>query len=174
MRKHRSDSKLWNLDDDVQRQIYDLMRVSSLRAIAKVCAEEFGTPISLASLSVWLREKHVEMQAESRAAAITFADSVEGDAAGKVDKAVQAQLGQLAFDAAMTRDPQLLRTAYGLLLDRQRVSNDTATVTLLRDKFEDQKARNAQAADALKVALGAKGGITPETRAKIEEALNLL
>ena len=173
MRKHRSDSKLWNLDEDVQRQIYEL-RSYSLRDLVTKCRDEFGVATSLPSLSVWLREKHVEMQAEARAAAIRFADSVEGDAAGKVDKAVQAQLGQLAFDAAMTKDPRLLRTAYGLLLDRQRVTNDTATVTLLRDKFEDQKARNAQAADALKSALGNKGGITPETRAKIEEALNLL
>jgi len=173
MRKHRSDSTLWNLDEDVQRQIYELRSIS-LRDLVKACAEKFDTPTSIASLSVWLREKHVEMCAESRAAAIQFADSVEGDAAGKVDKAVQAQLGQMAFDAAMTKDPQLLRTAYGLLLDRQRVDNDSGTLKLLRDKFEDQKARNAQAADALKSALGGKGGITPETRAKIEEALNLL
>ena len=173
MRKHRSDSKLWNLDEDVQRQIYELRNIS-LRELCKVCATKFDLPVSLSCLSVWLREKHVEMCAESRAAAIQFADSVEGDAAGKVDKAVQAQLGQMAFDAAMTKDPQLLRTAYGLLLDRQRVENDSGTLQLLRDKFEDQKARNAQAADALKSALGAKAGITPETRAKIEEALNLL
>ena len=47
---------------------------------------------------------------------------------------------------------------------------------LARDKFEDQKARNAAAAEKLKAALVARpdGGIAPETRAKIEEALNLL
>ncbi len=120
MRKHRSDSKLWKLDDDVQREIYELMRAGCrLRDIAKACADKFGTPIALSSLSCWLREKHVEMQAEGRAAAVAFADTVEADAAGKVDKAVQAQLGQLAFDAAMSKDPQLLRTAYGLLLQKQ-------------------------------------------------------
>lgn len=173
MRKHRSDSKLWNLDEDVQRQIYDL-RSCSLRDLVAKCESEFGFQTSLASLSTWLREKHVEMCAEARADAVRFADSVESDAAGKVDAAVQAQLGQLAFDAAMTKDPQLLRTAYGLLMERQRVGNDAASLQLMRDKYEDQKARNAQAAEALKNAIAAKGGITAETRAKIEEALNLL
>jgi hypothetical protein len=173
MRKHRSDSKLWNLDEDVQRQIYEL-RSCGLREIIAKCESEFGFKTSLASLSTWLREKHVEMCAEARADAIRFADSVESDAAGKVDAAVQAQLGQLAFDAAMTKDPQLLRTAYGLLLERQRVGNDAGSLQLMRDKYEDQKSRNAQAAEALKSAISTKGGITPETRAKIEEALNLL
>lgn len=173
MRKHRSDSVLWSLDEDVQRQIYEL-RGGSLRDLVKACREKFEVTTNLASLSVWLREKHVEMQAEERAAAIQFADSVESDAAGKVDKAVQAQLGQLAFDAAMTKDPQLLRTAYGLLLDRQRVDNGAGRLDLMRAKFDDQKARNAQAAAALKSAMDTKGGITPETRTKIEEALNLL
>lgn len=153
MRKHRSDSTLWNLDEDVQRQIYEL-RSCSLRELVKACAEKFDTPTSLASLSVWLREKHVEMQAEERAAAITFADSVEEDAAGKVDKAVQAQLGQLAFDAAMQRDPKLLRTAYSLLLQKQsqemerlrlaeasRTDREKAVAALLEEAKGNEEAR---------------------------------
>lgn len=173
MKKHRSDSVLWSLSDDLQDQIYEL-RTCSLRDLVKKCAEEFGVSTSLASLSTWLREKHTEKQAAARLDAARFADSVEADAAGKVDAAVRAQLGQLAFDAAMTQDVKMMRTAYGLLLDSRRVDNDAESVSLLRAKFEDQKARNAQAADALKATLASKGGITPETRAKIEEALNLL
>lgn len=173
MRKHRSDSKLWNLDEDVQRQIYEL-RGNSLRELVAKCESEFGVQTSLAALSVWLREKHIEMCAQARADAVRFADTVEADAGAKVDKAVRAQLGQLAFDAAMSKDVNLMRTAYGLLLDGRRVDNDADSVALLRAKFEDQKARNAQAADSLKRALENKGGITSETRAKIEEALNLL
>ena len=118
MRKHRSDSKLWNLDEDVQRQIYDL-RSCSLRDLVAKCESEFGFQTSLASLSTWLREKHVEMLAESRASAAQLADDVEKDAEGKVDRGVQIQLGQLAFDAAMLKDPRMLRTAYGLLLQKQ-------------------------------------------------------
>jgi hypothetical protein len=118
MRKHRSDSKLWNLDEDVQRQIYDL-RSCSLRDLVAKCESEFGFHTSLASLSTWLREKHVEMLAESRASAAQLADDVEKDAEGKVDRGVQIQLGQLAFDAAMLKDPRMLRTAYGLLLQKQ-------------------------------------------------------
>ena len=118
MRKHRSDSKLWNLDDDVQRQIYDL-RGFALRDIIAKCESEFGFKTSLASLSTWLREKHIEMLAESRASAAQLADDVEKDAEGKVDRGVQIQLGQLAFDAAMLKDPRMLRTAYGLLLQKQ-------------------------------------------------------
>ena len=118
MRKHRSDSKLWNLDEDVQRQIYDL-RSCSLRELIAKCKDELGVQTSLASLSTWLREKHVEMLAESRASAAQLADDVEKDAEGKVDRGVQIQLGQLAFDAAMLKDPRMLRTAYGLLLQKQ-------------------------------------------------------
>lgn len=118
MRKHRSDSKLWNLDEDVQRQIYEL-RGNSLRELVAKCESEFGVQTSLAALSVWLREKHIEMLAESRASAAQLADDVEKDAEGKVDRGVQIQLGQLAFDAAMLRDPRMLRTAYGLLLQKQ-------------------------------------------------------
>jgi hypothetical protein len=118
MRKHRSDSKLWNLDEDVQRQIYDL-RSCSLRELIAKCKDELGVQTSLASLSCWLREKHVEMLAESRASAAQLADDVEKDAEGKVDRGVQIQLGQLAFDAAMLKDPRMLRTAYGLLLQKQ-------------------------------------------------------
>jgi hypothetical protein len=118
MRKHRSDSKLWNLDEDVQRQIYDL-RSCSLRELIAKCKDELGVQTSLASLCTWLREKHVEMLAESRASAAQLADDVEKDAEGKVDRGVQIQLGQLAFDAAMLKDPRMLRTAYGLLLQKQ-------------------------------------------------------
>ena len=171
MRKHRSDSKLWNLDEDVQRQIYDL-RSCSLRDLVKTCADEFGVDIALSSLSVWLREKHIEMLAESRASAAQLADDVEKDAEGKVDRGVQIQLGQLAFDAAMLRDPRMLRTAYGLLLqkqsqemERQRLAEASRTD---REKAVAALLEEAKGNDAAKAYLqqlvAALGSPNPEPR----------
>jgi len=171
MRKTRPDDVLGNLPADVQDQIYEL-RAFSLRELVVKVRDEFAVETSIASLSNWLRKIHARKCAEARASAVAFADTVEADA-GKVDAAVAAQLGQLAFDAAMTKDVALMRTAYSLLLDRQRLANDTASVALMRAKFEDQVRRNAEARQSL-AAVVSKGGLTPATVAEIEAAAKLL
>ena len=118
MRKPRPDSVLDALPADVQDQIYEL-RSASLRKLVETIEKEFGVFTSIASLSVWLRKVHAEKQTEARLDAARFAQGVEDDAVALVDKGVAAQLGQLAFDAAMPRDPFMLKSAYGLLLKRQ-------------------------------------------------------
>lgn len=72
--------------------------------------------------------------------------------------------------ASIVKDSEELR------LKTQAEERSNAELALAREKFEDQKRRNAEAAEKLKAALTARpdGGIAPETRAKIEEALNLL
>lgn len=70
----------------------------------------------------------------------------------------------------------IVKESAELQIKSQAEQRATADLALQREKFEDQKRRNAEAAEKLKAALTARpdGGIAPETRAKIEEALNLL
>jgi hypothetical protein len=141
------------------------------------------------TLSAWRKTEH-EMQLVLRLedkAAIDRELSVVGSPdATKIAAALGNDVAAARArgdSEALERAIRLYRAVAGIVKDSadlqlkaQAADISAADLQLARDKFEDQKARNAAAAEKLKAALVARpdGGIAPETRAKIEEALNLL
>lgn len=87
-----------------------------------------------------------------------------------LSKAQTAALTKAYLDALLTGDPARIKLFGELLLKHQAQDNDTERLRLQVDKYRDAiKATQ----DALAGAKN-KGGVTPETIAKIEESLKLL
>ena len=169
-------------------------RCSNWAEVVAWAAGEFSIrPCSRASyydaLNWWREDEH-EMQLSLRLLDRAALDR-ELSAVGAPDAAkIAAVLGNDVAAARARGDSEALDRAVRLYkcvssivkdsadlqLKAQAAEISAADLQLARDKFEDQKARNAAASEKLKAALTASpdGGITPETRARIEEALNLL
>jgi hypothetical protein len=141
------------------------------------------------ALSAWREDEH-EMQLvlrlEDRAALDRELNVVGSPDAAKIaavlgnDVAAARARGD---SEALERALRLYRGVASIVKDSEELrlksaaeARSNAELALAREKFEDQKARNAAAAEKIKNALSepAAGGLTPETRARIEEALNLL
>jgi hypothetical protein len=162
--------------------------------IVEWASSEFGVSrCSRASyydaLSAWREDEH-EMQLvlrlEDRAALDRELNVVGSPDAAKIaavlgnDVAAARARGD---SEALERALRLYRGVASIVKDSEELrlksaaeARSNAELALAREKFEDQKARNAAAAEKIKNALSepAAGGLTPETRARIEEALNLL
>lgn len=142
-----------------------------------------------AALSAWREDEHemqLHLRLEDRAALDRELNVVGSPDAAKI----AAVLGNDVAAARARGDSESLERALRLYravasivkdsaelqLKTQAEQRAAAELALSREKFEDQKRRNLEAAEKLKAALTARpdGGIAPETRAKIEEALNLL
>ena len=57
MRKHRADSKLWTLPQDVQDRIWEEWSVLTLQELAEWCAEELGLSTSRSALSEYAAKR---------------------------------------------------------------------------------------------------------------------
>jgi len=141
------------------------------------------------ALSAWREDEH-EMQLTLRLQDRAALDR-ELNVVGSPDAAkIAAVLGNDVAAARARGDGEALERALRLYRGVASIVKDSAELqlksaaenrsnaelALAREKFEDQKTRNAAAAEKLKSALTepTSGGLTPETRARIEEALNLL
>jgi hypothetical protein len=141
------------------------------------------------ALSAWREDEHemqLRLRLEDRAALDRELDVVGHPDAAKIAAALgndvaaaRARGDELALDRALRlyrAVSSIVKDSAELQLKQQAENRSAADLALQREKFEDQKRRNLEAAEKLKAALTARpdGGIAPETRAQIEEALNLL
>jgi hypothetical protein len=169
-------------------------RCTSWAEVVDWASTEYGIPkVSRASYYdalAWWREDEHEMQLSLRLqdkaaldrelAAVGTPDAAKIAAVlGNDVAAARARGDENALDRAVRLYKcvaSIVKESAELELKAKSTEISAADLQLARDKFEDQKARNAAAAEKLKAALTepAAGGITPETRARIEEALNLL
>jgi hypothetical protein len=169
-------------------------RCTSWAEVVDWASAEYSIPkVSRASYYdalAWWREDEHEMQLSLRLqdkaaldrelAAVGTPDAAKIAAVlGNDVAAARARGDENALDRAVRLYKcvaSIVKESAELELKAKSTEISAADLQLARDKFEDQKARNAAAAEKLKAALTASpdGGITPETRARIEEALNLL
>lgn len=169
-------------------------RDSNWASVVAWATAEFSLPACsrasyYAALSTWREDEHemqLRLRLEDRAALDRELAVVGSPDAAKI----AACLGNDVAAARARGDADALERALRLYrgvasivkesaeldLKTQAEQRAAADLALQREKFEDQKRRNLEAAEKLKAALTARpdGGIAPETRAKIEEALNLL
>jgi hypothetical protein len=177
--KPRSDSKLKNLPEEQQAQLADwLLSGVPYHAAKAMVQKEFGVSTGIAALHDFYETVCGPELIARRHRAVTTADQVAEEAAhspGRFDAATIDALKQKAFELAINpgADPSAVKSLFALVLKARSQDLDERNLNLAREKFEEQKARNAQAAEALKQVV-AKGGIAQETIAQIEEALKLL
>jgi hypothetical protein len=169
-------------------------RCSNWAEVVAWAAAEFSLPACsrasyYAALSAWREDEHemqLRLRLEDRAALDRELNVVGHPDAAKIAAALgndvaaaRARGDELALERALRLYrgvASIVKDSAELQLKQQAEARSNAELTLAREKFEDQKRRNAEAAEKLKAALTARpdGGIAPETRARIEEALNLL
>lgn len=195
MRKRNANAWGESLTEAQKCSILDKSRRSTNWAdIVEWASGEFSIPkCSRASyydaLSAWREDEHemqLKLRLEDRAALDRELNVVGSPDAAKIaavlgnDVAAARARGD---SAALDRALRLYRGVASIVKDSEELrlksaaeARSNAELALAREKFEDQKARNAAAAEKIKNALSepAAGGLTPETRARIEEALNLL
>lgn len=169
-------------------------RCSNWAEVVAWAAGEFSLPACsrasyYSALSTWREDEHemqLRLRLEDRAALDRELNVVGHPDAAKIAAALgndvaaaRARGDELALERALRlyrAVSSIVKDSEDLKLKQQAEERAAADLALQREKFEDQKRRNLEAAEKLKSALTARpdGGIAPETRAKIEEALNLL
>jgi hypothetical protein len=195
-REYRN-SNAWgeSLTDAQKCAVLDRMRrTTNWASVVAWASQEFGIPSCgrasyYAARSFWRKSEH-EMQLRLRLEDKKEIDR-ELEAVGSQDASKLAAV--LSNDVAAARAmgdgkaldralrlyrgvASIVKDSAELQLKTQAEARAAADLALQREKFEEQRRRNLEAAEKLKAALTARpdGGIAPETRARIEEALNLL
>lgn len=181
-RKPRSDSKLAKLSGAQAEQLWAWMRSgASYKTIVELVKSEFQVETSTRALSEWWEDR-AELEArEQILRATNLADRVGkelGEKLPEMTKALQGQLTQKAFELGMTgADPKHIEQVMNIVggiakaeLERAKVEIDTAKLHQRIREYEEKTAAAKKVLEGVKTG----GGLTPEARAKIEEAAGLL
>jgi tetratricopeptide (TPR) repeat protein len=175
MRKPRPDSKLKNLPAKQQDELRVFLQTHTLEDTVPFVKSELDISTSEAALSKFRDWYDLTHELSDSAELADAVKELLSNKALKLDPETVSQAAQICFEnRALKRDDGKLFVA--LRQSRQydqRLRQFNEALKLDREKFEEQKSKNARAADSLK-AVVAKGGIAPETLERIEEALKLL
>jgi len=150
--------------------------LNGLPEVQSILRDQFdGRPISDQNLSTWrqggyqewlAREQDYEAARKATEHAQYICASLGLDPSDALTMIVTGHMVRLLNGEATPEDVARLGPILSALTRRDEVA-------LARQRFEEQKRRNAQAAETLS-AVAASGGISPETLKKIEEAIALL
>jgi hypothetical protein len=175
-RKARGDSRLKTLSPDRQAALAAQSATLTLAQLRLWVKAELGVDTSKTALSEFLSWYHLGQELEEAA---TFADQLKADLAKLPGLALHEetlnQAAQVAFElrAAKAKD---LKAFVELRKLRQKDTDQRQAADKLKlelEKYRDAvNERKRAITDAL--AKDTSGGITPETRARIEQELNLL
>lgn len=180
MKRPRSDAKLLNLPEEQKAQLCDwlLSGIPYHRIKAMLKEAPFSLSISLSSLSDFYQQFCSAELIARRQRAVSTADEIAVEVSkqpGKFDAATIDALKQKAFELSINpgADPRDVKSLFMLVLKARDQELQEKDVDIKLRRLELLEKNAAQAKDAL-TTLASKGGITPETRTQIEEALNLL
>lgn len=172
-KKSRADAKLKVLPPAQQAMIWTLLQERSYQATRAILREKHGIETSERALSefyVWYPLSRRLEQAAS------FADQLKGQLAQmprlNLDAEQLSTLGQVAFEmqAVQEQNPKLFVALRRLRQKDKAQTIEDRRVKLLEERMADAKAKIES---ALQVA-NAKGGLSPETLQRIEEAVAIL
>lgn len=129
----------------------------------------------------WLTEEsRVDRDREAAEQSMRLADSLGGSASDKLKSILAGKLYPLLAGignpeeiAAIVPAVRAVTDAEKLDLQRRNADRLDDALRLERDKFEEQKRRNAEARNKLET-VAREGGLSPETLQQIEEAAKLL
>lgn len=168
-RKNRSDSTIGGLPADVRETIEEmLLSGSSYKKVATYLADDHGIDLSITSISQYYRTQILpaEMRRKELAASVISSMDTEG-----LEAAATASVRMATFDLATMpdKDPKKISALYSLVLRAKKMELDARKIAYL-----EERARKADEAKSILEKSAGKGGLTPETRAEIEEAIGLL
>jgi hypothetical protein len=194
-RKPRSDSKLKNLPEDVQERIAGWCQEDGLQSACSRCAAELQPPVqtnptSLGEFYAWWRLQRTFRQADS------FAREAEEMLKEEFPDATPEKIaaaGQLVFtmqatnagDADTFKELEYLRVRkeeaqhnariaeLKIQQKDKQIAQKEKDIALATRRVEMLEANAAKAKEQLE-AVKAKGGLTPETLAAIEQAAAML
>jgi len=147
-RKVRSDCRpMTELDDEQQQQVFDWIKQLGFEKARLLAEKETGKRFSLGSLHTayghW-----VKAESENRILqAVTGADAILGAAADnlpKIDQAMEAALKQAAFEAALTKDNETIKTLVNLVLKFKSAEQDDRKIAL-----QERRLKQAEEAEAV-------------------------
>jgi hypothetical protein len=172
-RKTRADAKLKTLPESRQTQLAAWLRVHPQKKVRELVKTEWGLDTSGAALTHFYSWWHGRRRLEETA---SFVEGLKRDLASlpglQLSERQVSEAGQLVFEALALKqgDPRLF-----MGLRRLRLSADAQQIDLkrLEQTIRAYEEKQAAAKAALET-VTAKGGLTPETLAKVQEALSLL
>ena len=147
--KTRSDSWLAPLTEEQRHQAFLMLQKLGYESGRFLIAKEFGIRVpSMASISNAYSTLAQEYQRHELAKALVERDNITTAAAalGDVNKAVASALGQLALDAAVTKDPERVSKLVQSLCTMMQAMNSKERLHLDLDKFQFDAAKAALAA----------------------------
>jgi hypothetical protein len=179
MQKPKSTAKLLNLPEDQQAQIADWM-LSGLpyHAVQHQIQKEFNLAVSFNCLTKFWNAVCSPALLLRRRRAAGLADDVATEAEkqpGRFDAATIDALKQRAFELAVApqSNPADVKALFGLVLEARGQDLKQQDVAIKLRRLEVIERQAAEAKSKLE-GLKTKGGLAPETLAKVEEALALL
>ena len=174
MRKPRSDSKLLILPEEQQLQIFNWLKEIGYTETKLMILEKYDISTSAGALNNFWGHWSERIAEERMLKAVTNAKDVMksvGDNLPLLNKATQAALQQVTFEAIMSgADHKLIKNFSTILLKSRALDQADQTLSLRLREFE-QKITDAQ--ESLKKAK-ADGGMTVEAIEQMEQQLNLL
>lgn len=175
MGRVKSNSNAWEttLSDEQRDQAFDLAKTLGYEKARHLIAREFKIKApSIAGMCRFYErmariynERSIEKALVDVGNLNHLADKLPG-----LTKAKRAALEKAYLDALLTGDPDRIKLFGELILKHQAQDNDTERLRLQVDKYRDAIKATQDALAGAK----SKGGVTPETIAKIEESLKLL
>jgi hypothetical protein len=191
MSDRRIDSWEQPLTDDQRWEVYERLRRFPIVEVGKWIAETHSIPAPSRS-ALYRFKAHMESLESGhriqQALSVKANVKREMEAIGDMDGELEFSWTQLAMESAMRGDmdagSRYLAMAMKLrnsALEREKLrlkqeaeKREREALSLMREKFESQERRNAEARAKLNAVVASKGGIAPETLAQIEEAVSLL
>jgi hypothetical protein len=191
-RKPRADRWDAALSEAQRWAIYERSRRFPWPDMTTWIEEEHHITVSRNAYYRWQREMRTEESAHRIETALSVKENVrrEMDAVGDMDQELEFAWEQLAMESALKGDEEagmrylamsmkLRESALErakLQIKKDAEARSSESLRLEREKFEDQKCRNAEAKAALAGVAGAAraGGVDEATIAEIERAAKLL
>lgn len=151
------------------------------RGVRAVNAENLRKYRQSRAYKAWLdEESRVDRDREAAEQSMRLAEALGGSASDKLKSILAGKLypllsgiGQPDEITALVPALRAVTDAEKLDLQRRNADQRDEALRLERDKFEEQKRRNAEARNKLE-AVARDGGLSPETLREIEEAAKLL
>lgn len=151
------------------------------RGVAGVNAENIRKYKNSRTYRAWLEEEaKIDRDREAAEQAMRLAEALGGTASDKLKSILAGKLYPLLSQIATPDEIDQLVPALRAIVDAEKLDLQRRTadqrdeqIRLEREKFEEQKRRNAEAKQTLE-SVAKTGGLSEETLKRIEEAVKLL
>jgi hypothetical protein len=167
------------LDPSQQDQLADwLLSGMPYHQARELVSKQFGLAVALSAFSTFWQKVCAPKLIARRHLALTTADEIAADAArtpGQFDAATIDALKQKAFELSISpvANPKDVKSLFSLVLKSRDQDLKQSQIALAERRIDALERQAREAKDKLN-AVATKGGLTPETLARIQEAVAIL